>query len=76
VTSPDLGESDLARCTDADWQKVRECLPVVWNDESNQPSFLDDAERIEIWWLLLLGVLALLCVEVWMTRRLALARGC
>ena len=77
VAPPDLRESDLKRCTDDDWRKVRERLPIVWHSEAMQTPSIEsqDAHREEIWWLLLLAVLGLLCIEVWMTRRMALARG-
>jgi hypothetical protein len=74
--TPDLRESDLTRCTEEDWRKVRSRLPVIWQDDSGLNGSLDDAAgtRDELWWLLLIGVIGLLCVEVWMTRRMALAR--
>ena len=77
VVPPDLRESDLTRCSDDDWRKVRDRLPISWPAEAVQDGSLatPDARREEIWWLFLLAVLALLCVEVWMTRRLVLASG-
>ena len=72
---PDLRESDLKRCTEDDWRKVRERLPIEWRSELTQTIETADAHREELWWLLLLAVLGLLCTEVWMTRRMALARG-
>ncbi|MSQ93381.1 MAG: VWA domain-containing protein [Gemmataceae bacterium] len=77
VVPPDLRESNLTRCTDLDWRKVRDRLPVVWNDDGPAAPSIgsSDSRREELWWLLLLGVLGLLCSEVWMTRRMALARG-
>lgn len=73
-TSRDLHESDLTRCTDADWRKVRERLSSAWREDES-PSTVDAPIREELWWLLLAAVMGLLCAEVWMTRRLALARG-
>jgi hypothetical protein len=41
--------------------------------------FPDDADGAgqtqEVWWMFLIGVIALLCGELWLTRRMALARG-
>jgi hypothetical protein len=34
----------------------------------------DPETRVEVWWLLLLLVIALLAFEVWMTRRIAGAK--
>jgi hypothetical protein len=70
----DLRESNLARCSDDDWRKVRERLPVQWQTESNADGD-SVAARQDLWWLVMLAVVALLCLEVWMTRRMALGRG-
>jgi hypothetical protein len=77
VVPPDLRESDLTRCTDDDWRKVRDRLPIAWHAEAARDDSLvtPEARREELWWLFLLAVLGLLCMEVWMTRRLVLARG-
>jgi hypothetical protein len=77
VVPPDLGESDLTRCTEDDWRKVRDRLPIAWQADAVQdgPLAAPEARREELWWLFLLAVLGLLCMEVWMTRRLVLARG-
>jgi hypothetical protein len=77
VVPPDLRESNLTRCTADEWRKIQDRLPIVWHTEqSGAPSASPpEARREELWWLLLLGVLGLLCTEVWMTRRMALARG-
>jgi hypothetical protein len=73
----DPRESDLTRCSDDDWRKVRDRLPVAWQEETaGEPSIAPpETHREELWWLLLLAVIGLLCSEVWMTRRMALARG-
>jgi hypothetical protein len=71
----DLRESDLTRCSVDDWRKVRERLSSVWRDEETPTLASDDTHREELWWLLLAAVIGLLCVEVWMTRRMALARS-
>ncbi len=77
VVPPDLRESDLTRCDDDDWRKVRERLPIAWQKEAADDGALatPEARREELWWLFLLAVLGLLCTEVWMTRRLVVARG-
>jgi hypothetical protein len=76
VVPPDLRESNLTRCGDDDWGMIRHRLRTVWKSEdAAHSSTPGDAGRKELWWLLLLAVLGLLCTEVWMTRRMALARG-
>lgn len=72
----DLRESNLTRCSEDDWRKVRERLPVTWRDEDADTSLgTAEAAREELWWLLFVAVVGLLCTEIWMTRRMALARG-
>jgi len=71
----DPEESNLARCTDKDWRRIRTRLPVDWYGEAQRADGDEPAHREELWWLLLLGVVGLLCSEVWMTRRMAIARG-
>lgn len=77
VTPPDLRESDLTRCSADDWRKVRDRLPIAWQAETANDGSLATPEtrREELWWVFLLAVLGLLCMEVWMTRRLVLTRG-
>jgi hypothetical protein len=77
VVPPDLREANLARMSEDDWRRVRDRLPVTWQGAGATGANGDsaDARREELWWLFLLAVLGLLCMEVWMTRRMALARG-
>jgi hypothetical protein len=76
VVPPDLAESDLTRCSDDDWRRVRDRLPISWVTDESAPTVVsEDGGREELWWLLLLAVMGLLCVEIWMTRRMAHARG-
>jgi hypothetical protein len=70
VVPPDVRESKDRRCTDEEWQRVLSLLRMQ--------TIADDARggsrRHELWWLILLAVSAFLCVEVFLTRRLALRR--
>lgn len=77
VVPPDPGESDLTRCDAGDWHKVQSRLPIAWQTESAPDGSLAgaDGQRQELWWLFLLAVTALLCVEIYLTRHLALADG-
>ena len=57
--------------TDEEWQRVLSLLPM----RATTDDTLGAGRRHELWWLLLLAVIVFLCVEVFLTRRLALARG-
>jgi hypothetical protein len=76
VVHADPRESDLTPATDAERRKVAELLPLR---ELTPEQFPDDADGAgqtqEVWWMFLIGVIALLCGELWLTRRMALARG-
>ncbi len=72
VVQPDSGGADdLSLCKKEDREKVTEVLGVT--DLSDRARMLAGTER-DLWWLLLFGVIALLCSEVWMTRRIARSR--
>jgi hypothetical protein len=70
VVQSDARESDLTPCDDADRQHVKDLLPVRYeNDRAQMTAALATASiKQEFWWLLLLGVIALLCAEVLLTR--------
>jgi hypothetical protein len=75
IVRPDPGETDPRRCTDDDWRKVVAALPPGLLASEGVDAGADGAHRRhELWWLVLLGVVALLCVEVAVTRRAVLAR--
>ena len=56
--------------------RVSEMLPMRYENERNRilPELERSAEKQEVWWWFLLGVILLLCGEVWMTRRIVKAR--
>jgi hypothetical protein len=76
VVPPDAREADLTPCTAEEREKVAKLTGVRY--EEGQEALLrglsDGLQRQELWWLLLSGVIALLCLEVWMTRRLVMSR--
>jgi hypothetical protein len=76
VVQPDRRESDLTPCTDIDREKVRKLLPMTYeNDGGRMTAGLADASsKQELWWWFLLAVIALLCGEIWMTRRIVKGR--
>jgi hypothetical protein len=80
VVRPDpreaAAESDLTPCTEADWQAIAEYLPMNYvQDRDPLHSGLGmELYRQELWWWFLIGVVLLLCGEIWMTRRLVKKR--
>jgi hypothetical protein len=75
VVPTDPRELDLTPCTDAERRRVADLVPVRYADGLPQPDGRPEPNRmLDLWWLCLLGVLLLLCAELWLTRRLALAR--
>jgi hypothetical protein len=74
VVQPDPRETeDLSPCQDEDRAKVAEIIPVNYVEEPADILAIATPSR-EIWWWLMLAVLALLCGEVWMTRRIVKGR--
>jgi hypothetical protein len=72
----DVEESDLSPCTADDWKKVQELVPMTYltdRDARNSP-LVSELHTEELWWWLMLGVIGLLCAELWMTRRIVRGR--
>ncbi|HWG45151.1 MAG TPA: BatA domain-containing protein [Gemmataceae bacterium] len=66
-------ESDLTPCSDEDRAAVAKLIPGMkyQNDrEQLAVEWISENHRQELWWWLLIGLVALLCGEVWMTRRI------
>jgi hypothetical protein len=84
VVQPDAQESDLTPSSDEDRDRVAKIFnplgleqsPLRYADERGEilaaPESTD--ARQEVWWCFLLGLIGLLCVEVWMTRRMVMNR--
>lgn len=72
VVQPDAEESDLTPCTDQDREAVARHLPVRYENDPGKvaDAWTEAGRHQEVWWWFLLGLIALLCGEVWMTRRL------
>jgi hypothetical protein len=72
VVQSDSRESDLTPCDDGDREKVAKFVPLTYeNDRPKMTAALTaSSERQELWWWFLIGMIALLCGEVWMTRRI------
>jgi hypothetical protein len=69
-------ESELTPCDEAAWKAVRELLPMnyVAERDAMRSPLAQELYRQELWWWFLLGVVLLLCGEIWMTRRLVKRR--
>jgi hypothetical protein len=76
VVPIDPREADLTACTAAEREQVGKLLGVEYEDdrEAILGAAEDATRRQELWLYLLLGLVALLCLEVWMTRRLVMNR--
>jgi hypothetical protein len=84
VVQPDGQESDLTPCSDEDRDRVATIFNPLKHDQSPlrytdrrdlivaAPESTD--ARQEVWWCFLLGLIGLLCAEVWMTRRMVMHR--
>ena len=74
VVRPKMAEeSDLTPCNDEDRANVAKLIPGMkyQNDrEQLAEEWISEQHRQELWWWLLLGLIALLCGEVWLTRRI------
>jgi hypothetical protein len=66
-------ESDLTPCSDEDRAKVAQLMPglkYMNEHEGLAEEWTIEQHRQELWWWLLLGLIVLLCGEVWLTRRI------
>jgi hypothetical protein len=70
VVQPDPRESDLTPATDDERAMVAKLVPMTYEDD--RAAMLNTmtvaTQRHEVWWLLLAGVVVLLCAEILMTR--------
>jgi hypothetical protein len=72
----DVEESNLSPCTTEDWAKIQDLIPMTYltdHDPRNSP-LAAELHTEELWWWLMLGVIGLLCAELWMTRRIVRGR--
>jgi hypothetical protein len=77
VVQPDPRESDLTPSNDGDREKVAKLIPELkYEDrlESMTAALSESSQRYEFWGWFLLAVIAFLCCEVWMTRRIVRGR--
>jgi len=76
VVQPDPAESVLAPATNEEREKVAKLVPLKYENDRSKLSIelVASTQRQEMWLWLLVGVVVLLCGEVWLTRRIALNR--
>jgi hypothetical protein len=74
VIPADAREADLTPMAEKDREKVRERTGITFAADADEGAVGEDEVlyRQDLWLYFLLGMIALLCVEVWMTRRLAM----
>jgi hypothetical protein len=77
VVQPDAREADLTPFDDADREKVGKFLPFAYENDVNDlvKGLSQDSKRQYFWWWFLVGVIVLLCGEVWMTRKIVKSRA-
>jgi hypothetical protein len=84
VVQPDGQESDLTPCSDEDRDRVAKVFNPLGLEQPPLHYATERAEILsapesteakqEVWWCFLLGLIGLLCTEVWMTRRMVMRR--
>jgi hypothetical protein len=72
VVQADARESDLTPCTEEDRNRVSKLIPVTYQNERGKivQAWTSTAHKEDFWRYFLIGLIALLCMEVWMTRRM------
>lgn len=78
VVQPDDRESDLAPCTEEDRKSVAEVVKgMQYENERGKivEAFTSEAHKEDFWQYFLIGLVLLLCMEVWMTRRMVKNRA-
>jgi Aerotolerance regulator N-terminal/von Willebrand factor type A domain len=76
VVHADPRESDLTPCTEEERREVAQAVALRYLEETTLPGDVEGAAQTqEVWWLFLIGAIGLLCGELWLTRRMAIARG-
>jgi hypothetical protein len=76
VHSDDPAEFDLTPATAAERARVAAQVPMTYERDGDRllGTLVRQADAQEMWWVLMLAVIGLLCAEVWLTRRISRAR--
>ncbi|MBL8797859.1 MAG: VWA domain-containing protein [Planctomycetia bacterium] len=75
VVQTDPREAVLTAATAEDREAVRQLLPLTYADDPHKLSWQDGGGKLDLWPAVLLGVVLLLCAELWLTRRIARHRS-
>lgn len=76
VVQPDDTEVDLTPMSKDDRTMVQKQVPFRFETEGERLiQDMDANQRSDLWFLFLLGLIAFLCLEVWMTRRIVKGRA-
>jgi hypothetical protein len=71
VVPADAAEGDLTPLNDDDREKVKTVVGLTFDDgDAVLAASGEGTDRQDLWLYLLIGMIGLLCLEVWMTRRL------
>src|SRR5262249_40201654 len=76
VVHPDRRESDLTPTSKDDQKKVSDQVPMSYEEARQTEVAVPDATTttVELWWCFMIGVVLLLCAEVWLTRQSVASR--
>jgi hypothetical protein len=76
VVQPDHHESDLTPASAEDRARVAALVPVQYENERRPvaAALVESSQTQDLWWWFMVGVILLLCGEVWMTRRMVKGR--
>ena len=74
VVQPDVRESNLTPASAEDLKKVSDLVPMKYAQKEVDLSVDPGEQKHEVWYWFLVGVILLLCGEVWLTRRIVLNR--
>ena len=71
VVPADATEGDLSPLNDDDREKLKKVVGLTFDDgDAVLAASGEGTDRQDLWLYLLVGMIGLLCLEVWMTRRL------
>jgi hypothetical protein len=76
VVPPDARESDLTPCSTEERERVGKMIGVQYEDDRAKivDVWTGSSQRQDLWLYLLLALIGLLCLEVYMTRRMVMNR--
>ena len=76
IVPADGREADLSPAEESDREKVAQHIGVRYSVDREElvRAGAEENRSVDWWWYLLVGLVGLLCLEVWMTRRLVMKR--